>query len=294
MPKNKIKHQGTSSVVILVFLSIAALLAFFPFYNVVIVSFAKFKDIVSVPFYIIPKSIDFSSFQFVLSDHAFLSSFCVSLFVTVVGVAFNMFLSTSAAYALSKKNMPGRNVLMWLIIFTMFFNGGLVPYFLLMKQIGLMDNLLSMVLPVGINTFYMIIMKNYFLTISPSLEESAKIDGANDIYILYKIVIPISAPFIATFCLFYAVDRWNEWYNALLFISDPNKEPLQIYLRNILIDFSGSLNAMALIMLGTKTQVYPQSLQMACIVVATLPIMVVYPFLQKYFVKGIMVGSIKD
>lgn len=153
-----------------------------------------------------------------------------------------------------------------------------------------------MIIPAGLNTFYLIIMKNYFNTIPESLEESAKLDGANDLYILFKIIIPISAPFMATFALFYAVERWNEWWYALIFISDAAKAPLQIYLRETLITSNSLLSQMAQTMAEQEQtgKVYTPALQMAkLIVVSSIPIIVVYPFLQKHFNKGIMVGSIK-
>ncbi len=294
MSNNKINIDKLLISIVIVLISLAAIAVLFPFYNVLIISVAQYKDIAQNQLYLYPKAFDFSAYWYVLREKAFLNAFGVSVLVTILGVIWNMFLSTSAAYALSKKDMPGRKVLLLIAIFTMYFSGGMIPYYLVIKQMHLVNNILALVLPVGINTYYMIIMKNYFSTIPPSLEESAKVDGANPIYILLKIILPISAPFMATFTLFYAVDRWNEWFNALLFISDTNKQPLQIFLRQLLIEFSNNLSSMAQSMSLSKRPVYQQSLQMSAIVISTVPIMIVYPFLQKYFVKGIMVGAIKD
>lgn len=196
---------------------------------------------------------------------------------------------------MSKRGMPGRNAMLSLILFTMFFNGGLIPFYLVVKELGFVNNLLVMIIPAGLNTFYLIIMKNYFNTIPESLEESAKLDGANDLYILLKIIIPISAPFIATFALFYAVERWNEWWYALIFISDASKTPLQIYLRETLITSNSLLGLMAQTMAeqDQSAKVYTPALQMAAVVLSSIPIIAIYPFLQKHFDKGIMVGSIK-
>ena len=282
------------NVVAFTLLTVMVVLAVFPLYNVIIISLAKYSDISKNALYLIPKSFDLSTYGYILGEIKFRRSLGVTLIVTVAGTMWNMMLSTLAAYSLSKKRMPGRKLILGAIIFTMYMNGGLIPYYLLVTSLGLNNSLFSMILPVSINTFYLIIMKNYFATISPSLEESAKIDGAHDIVILLRIIIPISMPFMATFTLFYAADRWNEWWHALIFISDVKLQPLQIFLRQILIEFSNNLSSMAKSMSKSSRPVYMQSVQMASVVVATVPIMVVYPFLQKYFVKGIMVGAIKE
>ncbi|MDR6552907.1 carbohydrate ABC transporter permease [Paenibacillus qinlingensis] len=286
------KRSGLSFIphVILGFFGI---LSIFPFYTVLISSFASFEAITSKKVYLFPTSFVLTNYKTILTQDQFFSSLGVTIFITVVGVSINMFLSVTGAYALSKKQLPGRNLFLSLIIFTMFFNGGLIPWYLLVKNLGLIDSLFSMILPVGINTFYLIIMKNYFNSLPESLEESAKIDGANDIYILIKIIIPISAPFIATFALFYSVERWNEWYNSLLFIHSPSKAPLQILLRELLINFNTDIGSIGAAIRDSKS-IYVQGVQMASIVVTSLPILLIYPFLQKHFASGIMVGSLKE
>ncbi|MFB9327805.1 carbohydrate ABC transporter permease [Paenibacillus aurantiacus] len=277
-----------------ILLGLLSLITFFPFYNVLIISFAKFEVISKFNLYLLPLSFDLTPYKVIMSDAKFWSSATNTIIVTVVGVLFSMTISVAGAYALSKKGMPGRNGMLTLILFTMFFNGGLIPFYLVVKELGLVNNLLVMIIPAGINTFYLIIMKNYFGTLPESLEESAKIDGANDLYILFKIVLPISAPFIATFGLFYAVERWNEWWYALIFISDASKTPLQIYLRETLITSNGLLSTLAQQAADNdNSKVYTPALQMATIVVSSIPILLVYPFLQKHFAKGILVGSIK-
>lgn len=278
-----------------VFLGLLAFITFFPFYNVLIISVAKFEAISKSDFYIFPRSFDLSAYKLLLQDMKFWTSILNSAIVTVFGVLFSMTISVAGAYALSKRGMPGRNVFLSLILFTMFFNGGLIPFYLIVKELGFVNNVLVMIIPAGLNTFYLIIMKNYFNTIPESLEESAKLDGANDLYILLKIIIPISAPFIATFALFYAVERWNEWWYALIFISDASKTPLQIYLRETLITSNSLLGLMAQTMAeqDQSAKVYTPALQMAAVVLSSIPIIAIYPFLQKHFDKGIMVGSIK-
>lgn len=293
-----IKRRGKWSVFdisAVVVLGLLALITFFPFYNVLIISVAKFETISKSNFYIFPKSFDLLAYKVLLQDMKFWTSIVNSVIVTVAGVLFSMTISVAGAYALSKRGMPGRNAMLSMILFTMFFNGGLIPFYLIVKDLGFVNNILVMIIPAGLNTFYLIIMKNYFNTIPESLEESAKLDGANDLYILLKIIIPISAPFIATFALFYAVERWNEWWYALIFISDPTKTPLQIYLRETLITSNSLLGLMAQTMAEQQqtAKVYTPALQMAAVVVSSVPIIIVYPFLQKHFNKGIMIGSIK-
>ena len=267
----------------------------FPFYNVLITSFASVKGLAEHAFYILPYTFDLTAYGNLFKEAQFYTSFKNTVIITVLGVIFNMFLSVTGAYALSKKYLPGRNFLLGAIIFTMFFSGGLIPYYLVIKAIGLVNNILVLVIPAGFSTMYLIIMKNYFNTLPESLEDSAKMDGANELYILVKIIIPISKPFMVTFSLFYAVDRWNEWWNAMLFINRSSISPLQIFLRNLLVNMSVQLTSSAqAIIESQRSSVYIFATQMAAIVISAIPILCVYPFLQKHFAKGIMIGSLKE
>lgn len=276
-----------------IFLGLMSLIMIYPFYNVFITSFAKYEDLIASSVYLFPVSFQLDSYKMVLSESSFYKGFGVTIFVTVVGTAICMLVSLLCGYALSKKSLPGRNAILTLILFTMFFNGGLIPFYLVVSGIGLINSVWSMILPCAISTWYMIIMKNYFNTIPTSLEESARLDGANDLQILARIIIPVSKPIIATFSLFYAVERWNEWWNALLFISDENIRPLQIVLRQILVNVMVS-DKMRVALERSQTRIYEESVQMAAIVITLVPILCLYPFVQKYFVKGIMIGSIKE
>ena len=183
-----------------------------PFYYMLVVSFARYQDVAGGAFYLIPRHIDLASYALIFEDDTIPRAFLVSTVVTIVGTAVSMLVTTSAAYALSKKGLPGRNAIFTYIIITMFFSGGLIPLYLVMQDLGFVDSYLVMILPLAVNTFFLILMKNYFLTIPESLEESAKIDGANDILIMFRIVIPIAAPIMATISLFYAVTFWNDWW----------------------------------------------------------------------------------
>ncbi len=275
-------------------LSILALITLYPFYYVLILSVSNIESIGRHAPYWFPYVFDIEGYKVVLSDKRFLTSIFNSVFVTLVGILINMALSIFGAYALSKKRLLGRNIILAVVIFTMLFGGGLIPYYLVVSGLNLTNTLWSMILPTAINTYYLVIMKNYFASLPPSLEEAAKIDGANDLIILFRIIIPIAVPFIATFFLFYAVERWNEWWNALLFINKSAKQPLQIYLRDLLVSYNSQLALQAQFQINKSIKSNFQAIQMATIVVSTVPILCVYPFIQKHFVKGVMIGSIKE
>jgi putative aldouronate transport system permease protein len=266
----------------------------FPFYNMLLVSVARYEDIISTPLYIFPKAIDLQNYSMAVLYPNFINSVGVSTFVTSVGTALSLLATTLGAYVLSRKHMPFRKFFFYLLIITMYFGAGLIPWYLVMKGLGFVNSIWVMIVPPLINTFYLILMRNYFQSIPDDLEESAKIDGANDIQILFRIMIPLASPIIATIALFYAVDRWNEWWLAMIFIQDKLKEPLQLILRHMVVDASIDLgNAMMNAMRDAHIQVHSRSLQMATVTLTTIPILLVYPFLQKYFTKGIMLGAIK-
>ena len=273
---------------------ILGLLTLYPFYYVLIVSFANTQASATYSPYLYPHVFDLTGYQMIIGDIYFFKSLMTTLFVTAVGTSLNMVISVMTAYVLSRKQLLGRKQLIVLITFTMLFSGGLIPTYLVVSNLGLINSIWAMIFPGMISTYYVIIMKNYFSGLPQSLEDAAKIDGANDLKILYKIYLPISKPFMATFALFYAVERWNEWWNAYLYISDKNIKPLQIYLRDILVNFSNQLSTQAQSVVNSQGKVYVQSVQMATIVITMLPIMCLYPFLQKYFVKGVMIGAIKE
>lgn len=277
-----------------IFFIVLALITLYPFYYVLIMSFSNAVATAQHVPYMLPHVIDLSGYKTIFADAAFFKALGTSLFVTIVGVCINMVLSIMGAYALSKKSLIGRNFFLTLILFTMLFSGGLVPTYLNIKNLGITNTIWAMIFPTALSTYYMIIMKNYFVSLPESLEEAARIDGANSFVILVKIIIPISMPFVATFALFYAVERWNEWYNAMLYISEKRLQPLQIYLREVLISLSSQLAAQAQVMVGKTQKVMATTVQMACIVITMVPILCVYPFVQKHFVKGVMVGGIKE
>lgn len=289
------KKKNVFDIINFLLLAILTLITVFPFYYVILISVANYADVQKQLVYIFPTSINFSAYKLVFSEKMFLNAFFVSTFITVVGTTLSIIFSTAAAYTLSKKVVPGQKGMFTFILIPMFFSGGLIPYYLTIKNVGLIDTIWVLIIPGLISSFYLILLKNFFEDLPASIEESAKIDGANDLYILYKIVLPTSAPVIATISLFYAVDKWNEYFAALLFITNRNLYPLQLVLREVILDFTQIMaSAMGAQIARSNSATYTQALQMAIITVSTIPIFCVYPFLQKHFTKGIMFGSVKE
>lgn len=293
MKSKKEKRLGGFDIGLYLVFGLLALVTLYPFYNVLIVSVSNTVTSARFSPYLFPHVFDLTGYKAIIKDQYFFRSLGTTLFVTVVGTALNMTFSVVAAYVLSKKRLMGRRIFLSAILFTMLFSGGLIPTYLVMCDLHLDNTVWSMILPTMISTYYLIIMKNYFASLPPSLEEAARIDGANELVVLTRIYVPISKPFMATFALFYAVERWNGWWEAFLYINDKNIKPLQIYLRDILVSFNTQLGSQAQSMLSGD-KVFVQSVQMAAIVVTMLPILCLYPFLQKYFVKGVMIGSVKE
>lgn len=274
---------------------ILAFILLLPFYNVVIRSVATPNAIAQQPFYLIPTSFDLAAYRKIFEGGQIIQSFMVSVFVTVVGTLLSMVVTVMGAYALSKKTLPGRKIILYGIVFTMFFNGGLVPYYLNIKSLGLVNNVWVMILPTTVYTFYFIMMLNYFRSVPESLIESAKIDGATHFITLARIILPISKPILAAISLFYGVQKWNAWWEAMLFVSDRAIYPMQLFLREMLIDISRlASDSQAADMTATMKEVTPDGLKMATVIVTTLPIMLLYPFLQKHFAAGSMMGAIKE
>jgi len=289
--KNK---NGLFDIFLYVFFVILAIFTIFPFYNVLILSVANTISYVENTPYILPYTIDFSGFKEIIGDPYFLKSFSVTVFITVVGTFLNMLFSVTTAYVLSRKRLLGRTFILRFVIFTMLFSGGMVPTYLVITKIGLLNSVWSMIFPCLINSYYIFIMKNYFQAFPDSLDESARIDGANEFQVLTKIYLPISKPFLATFILFYGVERWNEWWHSYLYVIDKNIKPLQTYLKDIFVVYNSQVAQQLKTMFSSQGDIFPQSVQMATIIITMVPIMCVYPFIQKYFVKGLMLGSMKE
>ena len=239
-----------------------------------------------------PKGFSLAAYKSVFSNPNILSGYRTTIIVVVLGTTISVLMTSIAAFLITRKQFRAGKVMAYMMVFTMFFNGGMIPtYLMVYKWLNLGDTLWALILPTAINTYNMIIMKSNFESIPDSLEEAAKIDGANDITVLVKIILPLSLPIIAVMILFYGVEQWNSWFNAMLYIRDRSKYPLQLILREVLLmnDTSGMGASGA----AGDQYMIGESIKYATIMVATLPILFVYPFIQKYFVKGIMIGAVK-
>ena len=242
---------------------------------------------------LIPNGLDFSGYKAVFSNKNILVGYRNTLIVVVVGTALNIIMTSIGAFVLSRREFALKKVMTIMIILTMYFSGGLIPsYLVIYKYLNLGDTLWALMLPGAISTYNLIIMRTNFKAIPQSLEESARIDGANEIIVLFRIIIPLSLPIISVMVLFYGVAHWNAWFNALIYIRKPSLYPLQLRLREILLlndaqSMASGSNAADRFNIG-------ESIKYATIIVATLPILCVYPFIQKYFVKGMMVGAVKE
>lgn len=264
-------------------------------YPLLYVLFASFSDagqlIVNKGILWKPLGFSLEAYKSVLANPGIAIGYKNTLFILFFGVLVNLFMTALAAYVLSRKNVMWNNVFMFLIVFTMFFGGGLIPLYLVVKGVGMLDSLWSTIVPFAVSTFNLIIMRTSFMGIPDALEESAKIDGANHFTILFRIIIPLSMPVIAVMILYYAVDKWNGWFYASVFIKSRDLFPLQLVLREILIaNSTDSMSAGA--SAGDRFQI-GETIKYATIMVATVPILCVYPFVQRFFVKGVMVGSLK-
>ncbi|MTK09463.1 MAG: carbohydrate ABC transporter permease [Hungatella sp.] len=270
-------------------LTILVVICFYPFLNVVAYSFSSNRAVLSGTVTFFPIEMQLDAYKEIVHRGQIWTAMRVTMLVTLLGTAIGLILTVFAAYALSKDKLKGRRWISGMILFTMYFNGGIIPTFLVIKNLGMYDQLTSLYIPSAVNVFNFIVMRTFFREIPKSLEEAAYLDGATDVQILFKIVLPLSMPIIATIGLFYAVYYWNDYFNALIYIQSPEKYTLQLRLRSLL--FAGELGAAG--NEGLAQQVMAESLKMACIVVGTVPILAVYPWLQKYFVKGVMLGSVK-
>ncbi|MDR6717323.1 carbohydrate ABC transporter permease [Paenibacillus sp. 2003] len=273
-------------------LTIFALLTVLPFVYVIAGSFATQKELLLRGFILFPTEFSLDAYKYIFSTPALIKSLLVTIFITVFGTLINIFLTCLMAYPLARKDMDFRKPILMLIVFTMLFSGGMIPTFLVVKQLGMINTYWSLLIPGAISAFNLIIIRNFFQQLPESLEESAKIDGCNDLSVFFRIVLPLSMPAIATFSLFYAVGHWNTYFSAVLYINDNTKWPIQVLLRQFVILASGGIGD-STAMDADYVSPPEQSIKMAVIVVSTLPILLVYPFLQKHFAKGVLLGSVK-
>ena len=273
--------------------ALLALVAFVTLYPFLYVIFASLSDPVqlmgnSAPLWK-PLGFSLAAYKKVFSNSSIYIGYANTIFYVVVGTTVNIIMTCIAAYVLSRKQFMLRRFFTLMFIFTMYFNGGLIPNYLLIKGLHLIDNRLALILPGAISTFNLMIMITGFEGIPKSLEESARIDGAGDWTILFRIIMPLAKPTIMVILLYYAVGHWNAWFNAMIYIRDASKRPLQLFLRDIL-----TRNQMGAMTGQTDIEDVGQTIKYATILVSTAPILCIYPFIQKYFVKGVMIGAVKE
>ncbi|MDI4645134.1 carbohydrate ABC transporter permease [Cohnella hashimotonis] len=290
------RHRRTTSdtvflVFVYAFLGALSLASLLPLMQAITISLSPPEVVNSYGFHLIPTRFDFAGFERVIHYDTIWTAYGNTIVRTLLGTAITLVMTFLGAYPLSKRTLPNRKLWTGIVVLTMFFSGGMIPAYLLIKNIGIMNSIWALVLPGAVSAFMLLIVRNFIMALPESLEESAKIDGANDIVILFRIVLPLSLPIIATVGLYAGVGHWNAWFDSMIYIQDERKQVLQMILRKILLegqDVSAESGS------GVHAQaVNSETVKMAALVVSVLPILFVYPFLQKYFVKGTLMGSVK-
>lgn len=269
----------------------------YPFWYIFIISINDSTDTLKGGLYLLPRVLSWGSYQAIFADPRIMQALLVTVERTVVGAPLALLCIAMAAYALSRQELMGRKGFNLYFIFTMMFGGGLIPYYMVLKAVGLIDTFWVFIIPCLMNVFYLILLRTYFQQIPEELVESAKVDGGSDLYIFFRIMLPLSLPALATFALFLSIDQWNSWFDAYAFTYKSSLQTLQSVLVTILNQYqTGSMasSSTALANEMTKQAVTPDSIRMAATIFATVPILIVYPFLQRYFVSGLMVGAIKE
>ncbi|MEU4514988.1 carbohydrate ABC transporter permease [Nonomuraea wenchangensis] len=278
--------QGINAVI----LTGVVIVTLYPFVNIVARSFSEERYIVGGQVNLIPRGFNIETYKLVVSDPMFWTNYRNTVVYTVVATAIAMFLTTCYAYVLSKKHLKGRTFLIWVAVFTMIFSGGLIPNYVLVNSLGLTDTIWSVVLPNAISVFNLLVMKTFFEGLPRDLEEAAAIDGLKTYGVLWRIVLPLSKAVIATMVLFYAVSFWNSWFTAFLYLNDGDLFPVTIYLRNLIAGATGAEAAGAGM---AEASAAAANIQAVTIMLTVLPILAVYPFVQRYFVSGVMLGAVK-
>lgn len=295
MLNNKRQKITTFDIVNFIILMLAALACLLPFLHVGAVSLSKVSAVEAGKVTLFPIGLNFASYQYVLRRVEFWNALNITVIRTVLSIIISMFFLIMTAYPLSRdgNKLKGRVAYSWFFMFTMFFNGGIIPTYMTVKELGLIDNIFALILPLTLNPFNLVILINFFKRVPKELEEAATIDGAGHLRILWQIFVPISKPSIATLVLFTAVFHWNAWFDGLIYMNQSNY-PLQTYMRSVIIgrDMS-SLDTKSLEEMELMLKTSGRTLISTQILIGSLPIFVLYPFLQKYFVKGITIGSVK-
>jgi putative aldouronate transport system permease protein len=286
--------EAVFNVFNVLFMVLLMVAIFVPLLSVVSTSLVSNQELARRNIVLVPDTPDLTAYKVIFRRGGpIFDAYKITIFRVVVGTVVNMVFTYFVGYALSRKDLPGRTLLTLFFFFTMMFSGGLIPYYIVVKSFGLINSIWVYILPGIISVWNMLLMRNFIMAIPVSLTDAAEIDGASQFTIITRIALPLSVPALVTIGLFYAVGHWNAWWDAYLFVSMPKKQPMQLFLRNVLAQLQASMTAINQQVNLSEQQPTPRAVQNAVVVVATVPIAVVYPFLQKYFIKGIMIGSIK-
>jgi putative aldouronate transport system permease protein len=275
-------------------LALLCVIVLYPLVFVLVASFSSPEAVMRGEVWLWPKNVTLVGYQKIFQNSEILSGYMNTILYTLVGTAINLAMSVAAAYPLSRKDFYGRNAIAAMMVFTMFFSGGMVPTYLLVKNLGMLNTMWALIIPGAVSVYNILIMRTFFQSGIPyEMQEAASIDGCSNLSTLVRIVLPLSMPIIAVMILFYSVGHWNAYFSALMYLTDRDKYPLQLFLREILIQ--GQMQEM----LGigddshARSVMEGEAIKYAVVIVANLPVLLLYPFLQKYFVKGVMIGAIK-
>ncbi|MFD0714508.1 carbohydrate ABC transporter permease [Paenibacillus sp. GCM10027626] len=290
---HKTKWDRVVDVMIYIVLGLFALSTLFPLYYVLVMSITPFSEVLkNGGFVVIPTKITFDAYSQIFSSPRIPQALKISVIITIVGTALNLLVTTLLAYPLSKKTMPGRNFILLGLVFTMLFSGGMIPTYLIVSGLGLTNTLGALIIPGLVSTFNMLIMKTYFENLPSEIEDAAHVDGCGDLATLARIILPLSMPIMATLGLFYGVGHWNTYFGGIMYLTDKSLYPIQVVLRNM-IQTPNVSQELQIVNAAAINTLPPETVKMATVVVSILPVMLVYPFLQKYFIKGMLIGAVK-
>lgn len=283
-------------IIVYVILLFSLFICLYPVLNTVAISLSDKTSALNGEVGLLPKNFTLVAYEVLMKETQFFRSFVNSVIRVILGTGLNVFLCIMMAYPLSqdKSRFPSRNIYMWVVVFTMLFNGGLIPSFLLIKELHLMDTIWALILPGAVPVFSMIILMNFFKGIPKGLREAAEIDGASPWYIMWRIFVPLAKPAIATITLFAVVGHWNAFFDGNIYINSPEKLPLQSYIQSLTVDISQRYENMTYDQILRQQELSSLTFNSAKIIVSMIPILLIYPFLQKYFVTGIVMGAVKE
>ncbi|MBT2765526.1 carbohydrate ABC transporter permease [Paenibacillus sp. ISL-20] len=292
MPQSR--SERIVGVFIYIILSFITLLVLYPLFFVLIASISAPETVMRGEVWLWPKELSFVGYERLFANSDLMRGFLNTLLYTTTGTALNVLMTIAAAYPLSRADFNGRGIFTAIIVFTMFFSGGMIPNYLLVKELGMLDTIWAIIIPSAVSVWNIIIMRTFFQSSIPKeMQEAAFIDGASNMRVLWRIVLPLSGPILAVMVLFYAVGHWNSYFSALIYLSDRANYPMQLFLREILVQ--GQMQEMVDISDDSlaRSLMDAEAIKYAAVIVTNLPMLLLYPFLQKYFVKGVMIGAIK-